>query len=102
MKLLVFAFLSAFLLAYAEEEIMKEDGVLVLTQDNFKKGIESNDHVLVEFCKYSVDRTFWPYICHVINVVVLNYNIMLHSLQMHHGVGTARLWHLNMSRLLRS
>ncbi|CAG0880722.1 unnamed protein product [Darwinula stevensoni] len=50
MKVLVFAFLSAFLLlANAEEEIMKEDGVLVLTQDNFKKGIDSNDHVLVEF-----------------------------------------------------
>lgn len=36
----------------AEEEIKVEDGVLVLTQSNFKQAITDNEFILVEFCKY--------------------------------------------------
>lgn len=36
----------------AEEEIKVEDGVLVLTQNNFKQAITDNEFILVEFCKY--------------------------------------------------
>lgn len=35
----------------AESEIKLEDGVLVLTKDNFKGAITDNEFVLVEFCK---------------------------------------------------
>lgn len=37
----------------AEEEIKLEDGVLVLTEKNFKQAIEDNEFLLVEFCKYN-------------------------------------------------
>lgn len=35
----------------AEEEITLDEGVLVLTKDNFKKATEENEFVLVEFCE---------------------------------------------------
>lgn len=41
---------TATLGVYADE-IKTEDGVLVLTVDNFKKAIEDNEYILVEFCK---------------------------------------------------
>lgn len=40
-----------FVLATAEE-IKTEDGVLVLTKDNFQEAIKANEYVLAEFCKY--------------------------------------------------
>lgn len=43
---------TATLGVYAAEEIETEDGVLVLTVDNFKDAIANNEFVLVEFCKY--------------------------------------------------
>nr|BBC20867.1 protein disulfide isomerase [Vargula hilgendorfii] len=51
MKLLVFiAVLACAFQVYAEEEeVQKEDGVLVLTTANFKGVIEQNEHILVEF-----------------------------------------------------
>lgn len=33
------------------EDIREEDGVLVLTKANFKEALETNEFVLVEFCK---------------------------------------------------
>lgn len=36
----------------AEAEVTIEDGVLVLTDDNFKSVVTDNEFVLVEFCKY--------------------------------------------------
>ena len=49
-------FLCALLLVAASvcaDEIKSEDGVLVLTVDNFDSAIKSNEFVLVEFCKYN-------------------------------------------------
>lgn len=43
---------TATLGVYADE-IKTEDGVLVLTVDNFKQAIAENEFVLVEFCKYT-------------------------------------------------
>lgn len=36
-------------LALAQAEIVEEEGVLVLTEENFEEAISSNEHVLVEF-----------------------------------------------------
>lgn len=48
LKLLLLAALVP-ALALADEEIKKEEGVLVLTTDNFDSAIEANKHILVEF-----------------------------------------------------
>lgn len=45
---------TATLGVYADKEIKTEDGVLVLTVDNFKKAISDNEFILVEFCKYFI------------------------------------------------
>lgn len=37
---------------YSEVEVVSEEGVLVLTKDNFQTAISDNDFILVEFCKY--------------------------------------------------
>lgn len=42
----------ACLLAVVIAEVKLEDGVLVLTTDNFESVISENEFVLVEFCKY--------------------------------------------------
>ena len=40
------------LVAVAQCEITEEEGVLVLTEENFDEAISANEHVLVEFCKF--------------------------------------------------
>lgn len=42
----------------AEEEIKLDEGVLVLTKANFQQAIESNEFVLVEFCKLPLQLSF--------------------------------------------
>ena len=37
------------------DEIETEDGVLVLTQNNFQSAIEDNAFVLVEFCEFQIN-----------------------------------------------
>lgn len=47
--------LSVFGAIYGDAEVKTEDGVLVLTTDNFESVIKDNEFVLVEFCKYLFD-----------------------------------------------
>merc|ERR1711990_861128 len=42
-------FIASVILAAAQAEIKKEEGVLVLTNDNFQEAIDGNEFVLVEF-----------------------------------------------------
>merc|ERR1711981_24932 len=42
-------FIASVILAAAQAEIKKEEGVLVLTNDNFQEVIDGNEFVLVEF-----------------------------------------------------
>ena len=44
-KLLAFGLLASIAVA----EITKDEGVLVLTDDNFQEAIDANEHILVEF-----------------------------------------------------
>jgi hypothetical protein len=39
------------LVALAQCEIAEEDGVLVLTEENFDEAVSANAHILVEFCE---------------------------------------------------
>ena len=49
MKLLLITLLSVSLKAFGDELIAIEDGVLVLTDDNFQTAIDANSQILVEF-----------------------------------------------------
>lgn len=42
------------LLAVQAAEVEVEEGVLVVTNENFKQVVEENEFVLVEFCKLRV------------------------------------------------
>lgn len=39
--------------AFSDDEIKTDEGVLVLTKGNYEKAIKDNEFVLVEFCKFS-------------------------------------------------
>lgn len=52
MKLLVSLLLIIALNYIHCDEIKEDNGVLVLTKSNFKQALESNEHILVEFCEY--------------------------------------------------
>lgn len=56
MKVLVCLFLAILSVSnsFADDDIKLEDGVLVLNKDNFQKAIDSNEFILVEFCKYTI------------------------------------------------
>jgi hypothetical protein len=50
MKLLLVAILALTAVAFADDdEIKKEEGVLILTEKNFEKAVADNEFVLVEF-----------------------------------------------------
>lgn len=50
--------LSVFGAIYGDADVKTEEGVLVLTTENFESVIKNNEHVLVEFCKYFVRCAF--------------------------------------------
>lgn len=45
----IFTLLSVLVLAYSETEIKIDEGVIVLTKENFKSVIADNEFILVEF-----------------------------------------------------
>ena len=49
------------------DEIKIEDGVLILTKDNFKGAVADNEFVLVEFCKYF----FCHYFHYSFNILIM-------------------------------
>ena len=51
MKLLLVAVVALFAVAHSAD-IKDEEGVLVLTKDNFDGALADNKHILVEFCEY--------------------------------------------------
>ena len=60
MKLYLVCLLSLVAIAFGEseekassDEIELEEEVLVLKDANFEKAITENEHILVEFCKYT-------------------------------------------------
>jgi len=57
MKVDVFCLAALCLVAISLAKIEVEDGVLVVTKDNFDSVIQDNDYVLLEFCEYDM------YIC---------------------------------------
>lgn len=42
--------------AYCDEDIKTDEGVLVLTKGNYEKAIKDNEFVLVEFCKFDMKK----------------------------------------------
>ena len=50
MRTLAILFLGICSVAFAAD-IKEEEGVLVLTTDNFEKAVADNKFILVEFCK---------------------------------------------------
>ena len=61
MKLYLVFLLSLVAFAFGEnddkpssDEIEIEEDVLVLKESNFEKALNDNEHILVEFCKYTL------------------------------------------------
>lgn len=50
--------LAALAATVVADDITKDEGVYVLTTANFKKALEDNEFMLVEFCEYFV-LGFW-------------------------------------------
>lgn len=44
-------------ITHAAQKVETEDGVLVVTKDNFDSVVQDNDYVLLEFCEYHPSRS---------------------------------------------
>lgn len=53
MKLLICLFLTIFATGLNADEPKIDDGVYVLTKDNFQDTLKAHEFILVEFCKYN-------------------------------------------------
>ena len=80
MKLFLVLILSLVAIAFGENdsvEIQEEEDVLVLTEANFDKAIADNEHILVEFCKYTLyvcELCIGSYIVDVTNSIFMDYS----------------------------
>ena len=46
------------------DEFKEDEGVLVLTKDNFDKALEKHQYVLAEFCKCKLFAEHYLSVCH--------------------------------------
>lgn len=52
MRIMRILFVTALCVMGSLAEIDTEDGIMVITEDNFEEAIDENPYIAIEFCKY--------------------------------------------------